>query len=159
MLRQTRATCDKVTWLNRDIERAALKGDLRDSMGSFRTVSELSRRDAAKRVQSLVDTGIDPGYEGDVLPPDSLEELGLMLKKTVQDKLSARDLIGLWGYQARTTDCIDVVDKGLADSRAWLLNLTSRAVQLDDLLTVSSAVDSAPEPDEGAHGSAVSGLF
>ena len=33
----------QVTWLKRDVERAALKGDLRDSMGSFRTVSELSR--------------------------------------------------------------------------------------------------------------------
>ena len=32
----------QVTWLKPDVERAALKGDLRDSMGSFRTVSELA---------------------------------------------------------------------------------------------------------------------
>ena len=44
----------QVRWIKRNVERAALRGDLRDSMGSFRTVSELSRRDAAKRVQSIV---------------------------------------------------------------------------------------------------------
>jgi restriction system protein len=64
-----------VTWLKGNVERAALRGDLRDSMGSFRTVSELSRRDAAKRVQALVDSGTDPGYEGDVPLPASPEEL------------------------------------------------------------------------------------
>ena len=69
-------------------------------MGSFRTVSELSRRDAAKRVQSLVDTGIDPGYEGDVPPPDSLEELRADVEKDGTRQLSARDLIGLWGTNA-----------------------------------------------------------
>ena len=143
----------QVTWLKPDVERAALKGDLRDSMGSFRTVSELSRRDAAKRVQSLVDTGIDPGYEGDVPPPDSLEELGADVEKDGTRQLSARDLIGLWGYQRRTTDCIDVVEKGLADLRL-IVEPHFTAVQLDDLVTVSSAADSEPEPDEGDQGSA-----
>ena len=143
----------QVTWLKRDVERAALKGDLRDSMGSFRTVSELSRRDAAKRVQSLIDTGMDPGYEGDVLPPDSLEELRTDVEKDGTRQLSARDLIGLWGYQRRTTDCIDVVDKGLADL-GLVVEPHFTAVQLDDLLTVSSAVDSEPELDEGAQDSA-----
>ena len=33
-------------WLNTEVERAAVGGDLRDSMGSFPTVSELSQRDA-----------------------------------------------------------------------------------------------------------------
>ena len=138
----------QVSWLKRDVERAALKGDLRDSMGSFRTVSELSRRDAARRVQSLVDTGIDPGYEGDVPAPDSLEELRADVEKDGTRQLSARDLIGLWGYQRRTTDCIDVVENGLADL-GLVVEPHFTAVQLDDLLTVSSAVDGEPEPDEG----------
>ena len=58
-------------------------------MGSFRTVSELSRRDAAKRVQSLVDKSIDPGYEGDVPPPESLGELRAEVEKDGTRQLSA----------------------------------------------------------------------
>ena len=144
----------QVTWLKRNIERAALKGDLRDSMGSFRTVSELSRRDAAKRVQSLVDSGADPGYEGDVPPPESLEELRADADKDGTRQLSARDLIGLWGWQRRTTDCIDAVDKGLA-YLGLAVEPHFTAVQLDDLVTVSDAVEGEPELD-GAVGSGAS---
>jgi restriction system protein len=142
-----------VTWLKHNIERAALKGDLRDSMGSFRTVSELSRRDAAKRVQSLLEFGADSGYEGDVPPPAGLEELKADVDKDGTRQLSARDLIGLWGWQRRTTDCIDVVDRGLAD-----LGLVAEphftAVQLDDLVTVSSAEEGESGPDGVALGGA-----
>lgn len=142
----------RVTWLRRDVERAALKGDLRDSMGSFRTVSELSRRDAAKRVQSLVDIGVDPGYEGDVPPPEDRAELRVDVEKDGTRQLSVRDLIGLWGYQRRTSDCIDVVDKGLAEL-GLVVEPHFTAVQLDDLVTVSGATDSEPEPDDGVRGS------
>jgi restriction system protein len=143
----------QVVWIKRDVERAALRGDLRDSMGSFRTVSELSRRDAAKRVQSLADLGVDPGYEGDVPSPSDPDELKTDVDNDGTRQLSARDLIGLWGYQRRTTDCIEAVDKGLAD-----LDLIAEphftAVQLDDLVTVSSAEEREPEPDGGTSGSA-----
>ena len=63
-------------------------------------------------------------------------------------QLSARDLIGLWGYQHRTTDCIEAVDKGLADL-GLVVAPHFTAVQLDDLLTVSSAEDGEPEPEGG----------
>jgi len=139
----------QVTWLKRNIERAALRGDLRDSMGSVRTVSELSRRDAAKRVQSLVDSGADPGYEGDVPPPASPEELRVDVYKDGTRQLSTRDLIGLWGWQRRTTDCIDVVDQELADL-GLVVEPHFTAAQLDDLVTVSSAAEGEPEPDGGA---------
>jgi restriction system protein len=146
-----------VTWLRRDVERAALKGDLRDSMGSLRTVSELSRRDAAKRVQSLVDSSVDPGYEGDVPPPENREELRTDVEKDGTRQLSARDLIGLWGYQRRTTDCIDVVDNGLS-GLGLMVEPHFTAVQLDDLVTVSSAIDSEPEPDADAHADSSIGM-
>jgi len=142
-----------VRWLKRDVERAAVKGDLRDSMGSFRTVSELSRRDAAKRVQSLVDVGTDPGYEGDVRPPASQEDLKTEVDREGTRQLSARDLIGLWDWQRRTTDCIETVDQGLADlGLAVAPHFT--AVQLDDLVTVSGAGAGEYEPDGGTDGGA-----
>jgi restriction system protein len=141
----------QVRWIKRNVERAALRGDLRDSMGSFRTVSELSRRDAAKRVQSIVDSGIDPGYEGDVPPPANPEELKTDVDNDGTRQLSARDLIGMWGYLHRTTDCIEAVDKGLADLDL-IVAPHFTAVQLDDLVTISSAEEGEPEPESGGSG-------
>jgi restriction system protein len=138
-----------VTWLKRNVERAALRGDLRDSMGSFRTVSELSRRDAAKRVQALVDSGVDPGYEGDVPLPASPEELKADVDKDGTRQLTARGLIGLWGWQRRTTDCIEAVDKELARI-GLVVEPHYTAVQLDDLVTVSGAEEGEPEPDSSS---------
>jgi restriction system protein len=137
-----------VAWLKHDVERAAVRGDLRDSMGSFRTVSELSRRDAVKRVQSLVDSGTDPGYEEDVPPPASREDLKTEVDQDGTRQLSARDLIGLWGWQRRTADSIETVDKGLADL-GLLVAPHFTAVQLDDLVTVSGAEADKYEPDGG----------
>ena len=141
-MRHTRA----VRWLRRDVERAAVRGDLRDSMGSFRTVSELARRDAVTRVQSLADSGIDPGYEGDVTPPVSPDELKSDVEKDGTRQLSARDLIGLWGWQRRTSDCIEMVDKGLA-GLGLIVTPHFTAVQLNDLVTVASIDVSEPERD------------
>ncbi len=143
-----------VTWLRRDVQRAAVRGDLRDSMGSFRTVSELSRRDAAKRVQSLVDSGTDPGYEGDVAAPASQEDLKTEVDQDGTRQLSARDLIGLWGWQRRTADGIQIVDRGLADLGLIVVPHFT-AVQLDDLVTVSGAGTGNHEPDRGTAGVAL----
>lgn len=58
----------KVEWVRTQVERAAIGGDLRDSIGAFLTVSGLRRRDAAHRVETLAQTGVDPGYKGAVAP-------------------------------------------------------------------------------------------
>lgn len=127
----------RVEWLKTEVERAVVGADLRDSMGSFLTVSELSRRDAVARVESLATRGTDPGYSGYVPPPADLSALKSEVDEAGMRQLSVRDLIGLWTWKRRTTDAIDLVDQGLAD-----LGLTVEphftAVQLDDLVTVSS---------------------
>ena len=143
----------RVKWLRRDVERAAVRGDLRDSMGSFRTVSELGRRDAVTRVQSLVDSGIDPGYEGDVPPPASPDDLKSDVEKDGTRQLSARDLISLWGWQRRTSDCIEMVDKGLAEV-GLIVTPHFTAVQLDDLVTAASTDVGEPERDGSGSGDA-----
>ncbi|MGH3405639.1 MAG: CBS domain-containing protein [Streptosporangiaceae bacterium] len=100
-----------------------------------------------------MDSGADPGYEGDVPPPDDIEELEIDVDKDGTRQLSARDLIGLWGWQRRTTECIDVVDRGL--TRLGLIAKPHfTAVQLDDLVTVSSAENGEPEPDGATQGNA-----
>lgn len=50
-----------VEWKRIDVPRIALKQDLRFSLGAFMTVSEISRNEALKRMQAVMDTGKDPG--------------------------------------------------------------------------------------------------
>ncbi|MCP9619936.1 CBS domain-containing protein [Nocardia otitidiscaviarum] len=132
----------KVEWLTA-VERAAIGADLRDSMGAFLTISELSRRDAAARIQELADTGIDPGYSGAVTPPADIDELLDDIRESGTRQLSARDLIGLWGHSRRTTDAVEAVNQELRE-----LGITTdpdfTAVQLDDTVTVSAVENAEP---------------
>lgn len=131
-----------VEWLDQAVERAAVKGDLRDSMGSLLTVSELSRRDAVNRVLALAETGEDPGYEGHVEPPADFQALKKEVDEQGTRQLSVRDLIGLGGWNRRTTEVIDLVDQKLADL-GLVVEPHFTTVQLNDLVTVSAldAVD------------------
>ena len=137
----------QVEWLNPAVERAAVRGDLRDSMGSLLTVSELRGRDAVERVDSLARTGKDPGYSGDVPPPADPEQLRREVEEVGTRQLSVRDLIGLWGWQRRTSDAIESVDQGLNQ-----LGLTVEPyfteVQLGDLVTVSAVEVQEAQDDQ-----------
>jgi restriction system protein len=53
-----------VQWLKIDLPRDTFKQDLLYSFGAFMTVCEISRNDALKRVQTVLDTGKDPGDGG-----------------------------------------------------------------------------------------------
>lgn len=140
----------KVTWLNTSVERAAVRGDLRDSMGSLLTVSELRGRDAVERVDSLAITGKDPGYSGDVPPPSNPVQLKREVDEVGTRQLSVRDLIGLWEWQRRTSDAIEAVDQGLIQ-----LGLTVEPhfteVQLGDLVTVSATDAEESQTDSGEY--------
>ncbi|MBN0047459.1 CBS domain-containing protein [Streptomyces actuosus] len=106
-------------------------------MGAFLTVSELSRRDAAARVQALAETGTDPGYVGDGEPPGSPEDLVNDVRDSGTRQLTARDLIGLWGWKRRTSDVTDLVDQHLA-GLGLRVDPHFTDVQLDGLVTVSA---------------------
>lgn len=51
----------KVEWLKTDLSRDTFKQDLLYSFGAFMTVCEVSRNNALKRIESVIDTGQDPG--------------------------------------------------------------------------------------------------
>ncbi|GGZ57899.1 hypothetical protein GCM10010371_16720 [Streptomyces subrutilus] len=136
-------------WLRPSVERAAIRGDLRDSMGAFLTVSELSRRDAAMRVQVLAETGSDPGYVGAVEPPSGPAELVHDVQTSGTRQLTARDLIGLWGWQRRAAEVIDLVDHELA-SHGLRVDPHFTEVQLDRLVTVSAKETAEAEDAPGA---------
>lgn len=138
----------QVAWLNMAVERAAVRGDLRDSMGSLLTVSELRERDAVERVTSLAKTGTDPGYSGDVLPPADPEQLKSEVDEAGTRQLSVRDLIGLWNWRRRTSDAIEAIDQGL-DQLGLTVEPHFTEVQLGDLVTVSSEdADESQEDQE-----------
>lgn len=50
-----------VDWKRVDVPRIDLKQDLRFSFGAFMTICEISRNEALKRIQAVIDTGKDPG--------------------------------------------------------------------------------------------------
>ncbi|MFD9001135.1 CBS domain-containing protein [Streptomyces sp. NPDC059582] len=138
-----------VKWLNVDVARAAVAGDLRDSMGSLLTISELSRRNAVERVEALAATGSDPGYAGYIQPPADPATLKQEVDEAGTRQLTARDLIGLWGWSRRTADAIEDVEHAL---RTLGLSVEPHftAGHLNSLVTVS-ALDTA-EPIQGVAG-------
>ncbi|MFD4339027.1 CBS domain-containing protein [Streptomyces anulatus] len=151
----------RAEWIRTDVERAAIGGDLRDSMGAFLTVSELSRRNAAERVRVLAETGSDPGFDGGVEPPAGPDALEQDVREEGTRQVTARDLIGLWGWQRRTAEVIDLVDRALAE-RGLRVDPHFSEVQLDGLVTVSSRTPAAAEDDTqgastGAPGASTSG--
>lgn len=50
-----------VEWLRQNLPREAIKQDLRFSFGAFMTVCEISRNNALTRIQTVIQTGGDPG--------------------------------------------------------------------------------------------------
>ena len=140
----------RVTWLNISVERAAVRGDLRDSMGSLLTVSELRERDAVERVASLAKTGTDPGYSGDVPPPANPQQLKREVDDAGTRQLSVRDLISLWNWQRRTSDAIEAIDHGL-DQLGLTVEPHFTEVQLGDLVTVSSVDAEESQEDQAGY--------
>lgn len=64
-----RAVSRPVKWLRQDMPREAFRQDLLFSFGAFMTVCEVRRNDALRRVEAVVKTGVDPGYETAVDKP------------------------------------------------------------------------------------------
>ncbi|MFD4987875.1 CBS domain-containing protein [Streptomyces sp. NPDC058374] len=137
----------RVDWKCPSVPRSTIRADLRDSMGAFLTVSELTRRDAVARVQELIKTGSDPGYAGAIDPPESPEGLSSDVQEGGSRQLTARDLIGLWGAERRTPDAIDLVNHELAVRRLCVKPHFTDG-QLDSLVTVSSLEASDREAPE-----------
>ncbi|MBD1204746.1 MAG: restriction endonuclease [Rhodobacteraceae bacterium] len=89
-----------VQWLKIDLPRDTFKQDLLYSFGAFMTVCEISRNDALKRVQAVLDTGKDPGdgglpafVKGPTLKPSANNETTEAADQAVNLELLARDQI------------------------------------------------------------------
>jgi len=90
-----------VKWLATDLPRTAFGQDLLYSLGAFLTVCEVKRHEAVHRLESLVQTGRDPGWTGrgtrpvgvskdaDTTPSDE-ETSSVDIERYAADRISAR---------------------------------------------------------------------
>ncbi|GAA2657712.1 hypothetical protein GCM10010307_72720 [Streptomyces vastus] len=111
----------QVEWIRTDLERAAIRQDLLDSMGSLLTVFELRRFNAAHRIAALLETGEDPGG-GDAAPDSptfaSSAKLLDAATTTPADQplvITIRNLLEAWGASRRGSAIVDQIESDLAD--------------------------------------------
>ncbi|MCW3782501.1 restriction endonuclease [Defluviimonas salinarum] len=77
----------RLRWIRTDIPREAFLPDLIHSFGALQHVCELSRNDAARRIEEVLRNGRDPGPSGaarSVLPEDPNEIERLLRNRTLQ---------------------------------------------------------------------------
>jgi restriction system protein len=96
-----------VRWLKRDVPRDVFRQDLLSSFGALMTVCEVSRNDALRRVEAILKTGKDPGYESGVVSPrrtpasletPTAEEAEVDLDEIARDQIERRVASAFTGH-------------------------------------------------------------
>jgi restriction system protein len=96
-----------VRWLKPDVPRDLFRQDLLYSFGAFMTVCEISRNDALPRVEAVLKTGRDPGYEAGVATPPrapaspeapTAEDVDFDLEKLARDQIERRVASAFTGH-------------------------------------------------------------
>lgn len=108
-------------WKRSDINRMEVRGELRASLGSLLTISELRRFDAVNRLKALADGGTDPGNPETDEPLRTLrspEKLAQMVVDAPEDKpveLPLREFLSIWGASSRPSSIIQEIRRDLED--------------------------------------------
>ena len=82
-----------VDWVRTDVPRSALKEDLRASLGSQLTVCSIRAKDAAWRLQRVMETGSDPGAREQ--HSDSQESIHHLAETLLVDAAFLEDIVAL----------------------------------------------------------------
>ncbi|MEW2133313.1 CBS domain-containing protein [Streptomyces sp. NPDC005435] len=110
-----------VKWNRKDVPRSEIRADLRATLGSLLTVSELRRFDAVSRLAALADGKPDPGN------PDAPKDLRLLdgaaaLAEKVAEapkgrtiELTLRDFLSIWDVVSRSSKAVTAIRKDLAE--------------------------------------------
>jgi restriction system protein len=101
-----------------DVPRERFQPDLRNSIGSLLTVCELTRNDAASRIQQLAETGTDPGVDGgeEITSPAELLADAASRDLASPRKLTIRNLLLHWGRTRRTSSAVSMIADDLAEA-------------------------------------------
>ncbi|MFC4055671.1 CBS domain-containing protein [Actinomadura syzygii] len=107
----------KVEWVRPGVPGKAIRPDLRASLGSLLTVCRLTRNDAARRIASIIETGTDPGLDGEEVVTSSDELLADAVAREPANlrTLTIRNLLEHWGFERRTSAVVTVIKAALAD--------------------------------------------
>ena len=73
----------KVKWLRPDIPRTEFKQDLLFSFGAFMTICNITRNDAERRVNAILDGKTDPGFAGEAARP--AKQANIPVVKTAEE--------------------------------------------------------------------------
>ncbi len=96
-----------VRWLKPSVPRDVFRQDLLYSFGAFLTVCEISRNDALPRVEAVLKTGRDPGFESGVVAParasatpdaPTAEDAEVDLDKIARDQIERRIASAFTGH-------------------------------------------------------------
>lgn len=106
-----------VDWLRTDVSRQAIRPDLRATLGSLLTVCELSRFDAASRLESLAQEGEDPGSSEEDEAIRELKgpaDLAERLRSGESVMMTVRQFIGVWDASSRNAAVLALIRSDLA---------------------------------------------
>lgn len=151
----------KVEWLTRDLPRENANADLRATLGSLLTVSELRRFDAANRIAELARTGTDPGSPTLTAQMRLVEGPEQLAAKIATDptepvRLTVRDFLALWNMVSRTRKAVATIRSSLAEFGLSTVPPFTE-VSLDHEISVVP-IGEAPESDRYAKGEATAEL-
>ncbi|WP_307537073.1 CBS domain-containing protein [Streptomyces sp. V3I8] len=131
-----------VTWKRTDVPRAELRADLRATLGSLLTVSQLRRFDAVNRLTLLAAGNSDPGN------PDAPADLRLLegpaeLAAKVAEapsgmpvKLAVRDLLSIWDFVSRSGKATATIRRDLDELGLAVVPPLTEVPSIDHIVRV-----------------------
>ncbi|MEW2071105.1 CBS domain-containing protein [Streptomyces sp. NPDC007346] len=152
-----------VTWKRTDVPRTELRADLRATLGSLLTVSELRRLDAVKRLTMLAAGGSDPGN------PDAPADLRLLegpaqLAEKVAEApagkpvaLAVRDLLSIWDFVSRSGKATATIRRDLDELGLAVVPPITEVPSIDHIVRVVP-IGLAPEAERQSLGEETANL-
>uniref|UniRef100_A0AAU2VP56 CBS domain-containing protein n=1 Tax=Streptomyces sp. NBC_00008 TaxID=2903610 RepID=A0AAU2VP56_9ACTN len=152
-----------VTWKRTDVPRSELRADLRATLGSLLTVSELRRLDAVKRLTMLAAGESDPGN------PDAPADLRLLERPAeLADKvaeaslgrpveLAVRDLLSIWDFVSRSGRATATIRRDLDELGLAVVPPITEVPSIDHIVRVVP-IGLAPEAERQSLGEETANL-
>ncbi|MFJ4696562.1 CBS domain-containing protein [Streptomyces sp. NPDC088768] len=152
-----------VTWKRTDVPRTELRADLRATLGSLLTVSELRRLDAVMRLTVLADGGTDPGNPdapADLRLLERPAELADMVAKAPAGRpveLAVRDLLSIWDFVSRSDKAITTIRRDLDELGLAVVPPITEVPSIDHIVRVVP-IGLAPEAERQSLGEETANL-
>ncbi|MYZ37567.1 MULTISPECIES: CBS domain-containing protein [unclassified Streptomyces] len=141
-----------VTWKRTDVPRTGLRADLRATLGSLLTVSELRRLDAVKRLSMLAAGDSDPGNPDAPAGLRLLERPAQLADKVAEApagrpvELAVRDLLSIWDFVSRSDKATATIRRDLDELGLAVVPPITEVPSIDHIVRVVP-IGLAPEAE------------